>query len=286
MGLEGEMKGRSHDWTLWRLGLAAAGVMIGVACAVAQEAPVAEIRPGVLPGYLPKTALPDSLALLPRPPAEGSAALALDEAIARADLALQGGARWKLAAMDADLSFPWAAGDFACALNAPVTQADTPRLYQMLRRALSDAGASTGAAKEHYQRARPFMENKQPTCSPGAESDLAKNGSYPSGHTAIGWTWALILAEIAPERSEAILARGRSFGESRLVCNVHWDSDVIEGRFLADGTVAELHADPTFLSDLAAAKGELAAVRAKNPAPQRDCKAEADALAEQPPQAP
>jgi acid phosphatase (class A) len=280
------MKSRWRHSALWRFGFAVAGVALGLAGAPAQESPVAEIRPGVLPGYLPQAALPDSLDLLPPPPAEGSAALALDEAVARADLALQGGARWKLAAMDADLTFPWAAGDFACALSAPVTQADMPRLYQMLRRALSDAGASTGAAKTHYQRARPFMENKEPTCSPAAQSDLAKNGSYPSGHTAIGWTWALILAEISPERSEAILARGRSFGESRLVCNVHWDSDVIEGRFLAAATVARLHADPTFLADLEAAKGELAVVRARALAPQRDCQAEADALASVPPQAP
>ncbi len=272
--------------TLWRLGLAIAGVAIGGACACAQQAPAADMSSGAAQGYLAKDALPDSLELLPPPPAEGSAALALDEDISRTDLALQGGARWKLAAMDADLSFPWAAGDFACALNAPVTQADTPRLYRLLRRTLRDAGGSTGAAKEHYQRLRPFQVNKQPTCTPGAEGDLVKNGSYPSGHTAAGWTWALILAEIAPERSEAILARGRAFGQSRLVCNVHWESDVIEGRFLAAATVARLHADPTFLADLEAAKAELSAVRAKNLPPQRDCKAEADALAEQPLQAP
>jgi acid phosphatase (class A) len=52
------------------------------------------------------------------------------------------------------------------------------------------------------------------------------------------------------------------------------------------GTVARLHDDPTFLGDLETAKDELAAARAKRLPPQRDRKAEADALAEQPPQAP
>jgi hypothetical protein len=43
--------------------------------AFADEAqPVPEIRSGVLKGYLPQEALPDSLALLPPPPAVGSAA--------------------------------------------------------------------------------------------------------------------------------------------------------------------------------------------------------------------
>ena len=261
-------------------------VALGGGRVSADEAAAPEMRPGILAGYLPQAAVPDSVALLPPPPAEGSAAIGLDQEINRGDLALQRTPRWRLAGMDANLSFPWAAGDFACALNISVTQLDTPRLYQLLRRSMTDAGASTGAAKDKYKRQRPFLSNKQPTCTPGAEESLASNGSYPSGHTAIGWTWALILGEISPEQSEAILARGRAFGESRLVCNVHWESDVIEGRFVGAATVARLHADPTFLADLDAAKAEVAAARAKKLAPQRDCKFEAEALAQRPLQAP
>jgi acid phosphatase (class A) len=247
---------------------------------------VPEVRPGVLAGYLPKAALPDSLALLPPPPAAGSAAAALDEEIARAALALRDTPRWTLARMDADLSFPWAAGDFSCALGVPITQQDTPRLYVLLRRIASDAGAATGAAKDKYMHARPFMQDGQPTCRPEDDSILRANGSYPSGHTSIGWAWALVLAEASPDQSGAILVRGRAFGESRLVCNVHWASDVIEGRFIGAATVSRLHAEPAFLADLEAAKAELTAARAKNLAPRRDCKFEADALAQTPSQAP
>ena len=39
-----------------------------------------EIPPGILDGYLDPKALPNNRALLPQPPAECSAALALDEA--------------------------------------------------------------------------------------------------------------------------------------------------------------------------------------------------------------
>jgi len=49
-------------------------VVLGSAAGLADEMGVREIRPGVLAGYLAKTALPDSLALLPPPPALGSAA--------------------------------------------------------------------------------------------------------------------------------------------------------------------------------------------------------------------
>jgi acid phosphatase (class A) len=154
-----------------------------------------------------------------------------------------------------------------------------PHLYMLLRRTLVDTGLSTYAAKDHYNRTRPFVVNKESTCTPDEEKFLITNGSYPSGHAAFGWAWALVLSEISPEQADAILARGRAFGESRLICNVHWQSDVVEGRFMGAGTVARLHADPAFRADLEAAKAELAAVRAKGLKPLRDCAAEAAALA-------
>ena len=270
-----------------RLALATALICVCAGVGRADQAPsVPEIRPGVLKGYLSKEALPDSGALLPPPPAVGSAAAALDQDVARANLALRDTDRWRLAAMDANLLFPEAAGAFACALGAPVSEQDTPRLYQLLRRVMSDAGFATFAGKDKYQHARPFMLDGQPICTPDREQNLRAQGSYPSGHTSIGWAWALVLAEASPDESTAILARGRAFGESRLVCNVHWESDVIEGRFIGAATVARLHDEPEFLADLAAARTELAAARARHLPPQRDCAFEAKALAEAPPQSP
>ncbi len=123
------------------------------------------------------------------------------------------------------------------------------------------------------------MVNQQPSCTPAEEAMLSKDGSYPSGHNAIGWAWALILAEIAPQQSNAILARGLAYGQSRLVCNVHWQSDATQGRIMGAATVARLQADPTFRADLAAAKAEVAQVRAKGLKPTGDCRAESEALA-------
>ncbi len=240
---------------------------------------VPEIRPGILMGYIPRTELPNSLSLLPPPPAPGSPAFAADQEMAREARAFRGTLRWNVAIEDANLHFPQAPAAFTCVLNAPITEKDTPRLYLLMRRTLTDAGLSTYAAKDHYNRVRPFVVNKEASCTPNEEKSLAKNGSYPSGHTAIGWAWALILTEIAPERTNALLDRGRVFGESRVICGVHWQSDVTAAKVMASGTVARLHADSTFRADLEAAKAEVAAVRAKGLPPTRDCKAEKEALA-------
>ena len=239
---------------------------------------VKEIRPGILAGYLNQAMLPNSLTLLPPPPAADSAGLALDTEISRRSIRLRDTLRGVLATEDANLMFPQAADTFSCALGVPISEEHTPHLYLLLRRTLSDAGFSTYYAKIHYQRKRPFVVNDEPICTPANIEFLLSNGSYPSGHTAIGWAWALILSEIAPDRADAILLRGRAYGESRIVCNVHWYSDVVAGRIMGAATVARLHADPGFQSDLEKAKLEFAALRSKGVKSSRDCQAEADAL--------
>ena len=239
----------------------------------------AEGQPTPPTGYLASAQLPNSLTLLPPPPAKGSAAEKRDQAGAKAALALHGGPRWEQATEDAVLTFPQAAGTFSCALGAPVTEAGTPALYRLLRRSLSDMGRAPYPTKTKYQRQRPFMVNGKPQCSPALDAALRKDGSYPSGHAAIGWGWALILAEVAPDKADAILARGRAFTDSRRICNVHWASDVEEGRMMGAAVVARLHDSADFRADLAAARSELAAVRAQGAAPSRDCAQEAARLA-------
>jgi acid phosphatase (class A) len=238
----------------------------------------AAAAPARVTGYLPVESLPNSLALVPPPPALGTVAFARDEEISRAALGLRGSVRWELAARDAVLRFPELAETFSCALDAPIDEVRTPRLVRLLRRTLSDAGRSTSAAKKHYQRARPFMVNDQPICTPSSADALRGDGSYPSGHSAIGFALGLVLAEVAPDRAHALIARGRAFGQSRIVCNVHWASDVQEGQLMAAAVVARLHAEPEFRADVEAARAELAALSSQIAQPTRDCKLEAQAL--------
>lgn len=236
---------------------------------------VGEFRPGsgYAKGYLDRKQLPDSLALLPKPPAAGSAQAAADLEMHRSTRALRDTPRWALAARDANLKFPAAADTFSCALGIPVSETATPHLNMLLRRTLVDAGLATYAAKDTYNRQRPFVALNETTCSPADEKSLTKDGSYPSGHAALGWAWALVLAEAAPERADAVLARGHEFGVSRVVCGVHWHSDVEAGRVIGAAAVARLHADATFKAQLALARGEIQEARAKGLAPAGDCSA-------------
>ncbi len=269
----------------------ASGLLLALALAlggcVGQEpapdlSPVPEVRPGILAGYLPTESLPDSLALIPPPPAKGSPAQALDRKITTRSLELQGSPRWGLAARDADLIFPKAASIFACALGTDISKDRMPHLYRLLRRTLADAGLSTYRAKKYYARKRPFMINGKPVCTPREEEHLRKDGSYPSGHAAIGWAWALILAELVPDRTNQLLARGLAFGQSRVICNVHWQSDVLMGRAMGAAAVARLHSDKEFLAAMQAARKELEDAAGKASPSSSDCAAEEKALEEYP----
>jgi len=230
------------------------------------------------PGYLLPEERPDSVALLPPPPAPESPELAADEAVYRKLSALQGTARWRLAATDANLKFPGAANVFSCAVGIDVTAATTPRLYALLQRTVIDAGQSTAKAKQHYQRDRPFEVTGDPTCVPEDEKVLRGNASYPSGHASLGYVWGEVLAELVPDRAGAARARGYEFGQSRVICRVHRQSDVDAGRIVGRAVIERLHQDEEFLADMAAAKVEMKKARKHGPPAGRDCRAEAAAL--------
>jgi acid phosphatase (class A) len=233
------------------------------------------------PGYLQPKDLPDSRELLGPPPADGSAALARDEAARAATIPLRGKARWDLARLDADLQFPQPAKNFSCAMGISITEKKTPHLYRLMQKILTDAGLSTYGVKNAHNRIRPFVVHNEGTCWPDQEPLLRNDGSYPSGHTAAGWAWALTLTEINPARTNALLKRGMEFGQSRVICNAHWQSDVDAGRIMGAATVAKLHSNPEFLADVKAARKEVTAAKVKSAISQLSCAGEDAALSAQ-----
>jgi len=229
------------------------------------------IKAGLLPGYLQPAAMPSGIDLLPAPPGEGSAAAARDREGNERILMTADSARKAQAKIDAATVFPGVTTSFACALGIDIGDATTPSLYRLLRRSLADFGLSTRPVKQKYLRPRPFMVNGQPPCTPNEIDTLRNDGSYPSGHSAYGFGWGLILASVAPDRTDTVIRRGIDFGDSRQVCNVHWPSDVEQGRVLGAAVFARLQSEPEFRSDLEAARKEVAAARASGAAAPANC---------------
>lgn len=207
--------------------------------------------------FLVEGQVANSCELIPAPPTKESARFAYDVEQYEWGKSMRDTERGKQAIQDANLNDGWLDRDFSEAFGFELTPENAPEIYRLCTGMKEDAGdLSTRCAKNHYMRPRPFMVFNEPSATPADEASLRKNGSYPSGHTAIGWATALVLSEIAPERIDQLLQRGYQFGQSRVICGAHWQSDIDNGRVVGAGAVAALHSDKKFLKQLDKAKKE------------------------------
>ena len=146
--------------------------------------------------------------------------------------------------------------EFSEPFGMQISKEETPEIYKVLRDGTATCDSICKLPKKYYMRRRPFMRMQEPTLYPQDEPALRKNGSYPSGHTILGWSSALLLSEINPDRADTILARGYMYGESRVIVGAHWQSDVDAGRLAASAAYARLHTSERFLKQMRLARLE------------------------------
>jgi hypothetical protein len=209
-------------------------------------------------GYLEPQRRPDLTKILAQPPAPGSPRAVADAAIFDQTRALKGLPRWDLATSDVSGAMY---DHFATALGVRLTPAQTPILSALLERAGDDRSV-VGLAKTHWATRRPYLDKKDaPICE--AKSDhLAGNPDYPSGHSAHGMHVAMILAELAPSRADALYERGREYAESRYICGSHSVSASEAGMQSGAIIYAAEHTSSLFRQDMDAARAEVAAALA------------------------
>jgi acid phosphatase (class A) len=196
----------------------------------------------------------DASVFIPPPPAANSDLEIAERAIVRGPWSAERRAQ----ALEDNAIDPFAA--FDSVLGPQFNGASLPATLAVLDRAGRAAGFAGDPVKFIHRRPRPFVTDSSITpCIPDDER-LRASFSYPSGHAALGFAWGLVLAELVPSRADALIERGRDFTWSRVVCGVHYPSDVEAGRTVAAAAVARLHADPDFQRQLAAARTELAAL--------------------------
>ena len=77
----------------------------------------------------------------------------------------------------------------------------------------------------------------------------------------MAFSMAAVLARLEPAHAAAILARAAQYGQSRIVCEVHWRSDVTAGQMLGLAVADRLMINPKFRSLFENARTELESAR-------------------------
>jgi len=203
-------------------------------------------------GYYLAPDRPDGVALLAPPPAPGSAEEAADLASARAVFNGRTPAETARAAKDSNLSIFL----FAPAIGPFFQPGKLPKTEALFKKVKKDITEPIDIPKDHWQRRRPYQLDEHLSLGPPEPSY-----GYPSGHSTRGTVQALVLAELFPDRKEAILAIGRNLGWDRVLIGKHFPTDIYAGRVLGQAIVRELLASPAFQHDLAEAKAGVQAAQ-------------------------
>ncbi len=144
---------------------------------------------------------------------------------------------------------------FASLIGPSFQDSSLPKTTAFFEHVQVDAEIVTDGGKELFRRPRPYTVD--PTLASGK---LEKSFSYPSGHSTESMVLALVLAEVFPDKHDAIISRARDIGWHRVEIARHYPTDIYAGRVLAQAIVRELNVKPEFQKDLAEAKKEVASV--------------------------
>jgi acid phosphatase (class A) len=197
-----------------------------------------------------KAGKPDAIALLAPPPLPDSAEQAADMAEVQAVFS---------AATSNDIAIAYSQKkfnvfNFTPAVGAFFLSNNLPKTTALFHQVQTDAAVVTDNAKDFYKRPRPYVTD------PGlANGKLEKSFSYPSGHSTESMVLALVLADLLPDRQDAILAEARSIGWHRVQIARHYPTDIYAGRVLAQAIVKQMNKNADFQKDFEEAKAEIAA---------------------------
>jgi acid phosphatase (class A) len=133
---------------------------------------------------------------------------------------------------------------------------DLPRLESLMDDVEHDIAPYVRAVKRKYLRLRPYeIETGLEPCIHDVQADL----SYPSGHATYGYVLAELLSKLVPERHLVLERRADEFARQRMVCGVHFRSDLEAGRKAARWLAGQLEDEPEYRRDANAAMAELRA---------------------------
>lgn len=228
----------------------AAATALLFCAAIFAQAPAAPHVQAADTGYYTRNAPPDLSGILPPPPAQNSDATKAEIALLHQIQQSRTPAQVAAAQNDdqhEDIFY------LRTVMGKGLTPGNLPLLTALSNQMESEGSAASHALKGEFKRPRPYQFDS--TLHPVCET-VAQPNSYPSGHTIVGYLDAFVLIRIVPEKSAEILERADDYAHNRMVCGVHYPSDLAAGREVAYVVFGYLMAQHRFQNDLAAARVE------------------------------
>lgn len=193
----------------------------------------------------------DASRYLPPPPAQDSVRTRAELEELHGIAVIAGDARKAAAAHDAHDETP---DIFNAAIGFDI--ASVPQTRQLLQIVADEEEPDSANAKAFFHRPRPYsVDASLHTCTM-VKPGKAEN-SYPSGHATLAFSMGVVLAQLMPQKAQAILARAAEYAENRLVCGVHYRSDIVAGQQFGTILALKLMQKPAFQQQMAAAQAEL-----------------------------
>ena len=195
----------------------------------------------------------DASHFLPPPPGQDSAMTSKELAELRAIAASSSAEEKAAAAKDAKDETP---DIFNGVIGFDIaTKPETSKLLSMVA---EEEDTDSKVAKAYFHRLRPYgADPSLKTCEPVKPGKAAKPNSYPSGHATLAFSMGVVLADLMPAKSQAILARSGQYAERRLVCGVHYRSDIVAGQQFGTILALRLMENPAFRAQMEKARAEL-----------------------------
>ena len=191
--------------------------------------------------------------VLPPPPAPGSAEEKAELTAVHSLVDSASPARKAQAKADSELEDP---SIFDGVVGAKLET--MPATWALLKLVQNEGDVAADLSKVKFARLRPFaVDSTLPNC----DGTKVPTRSYPSGHSTLGYSVGLMLAELMPQKASAILARARDYGLSRVICGVHYPADTDASHTLGSMVTVRLLLDPAAADRIAAARAELARIQ-------------------------
>ena len=194
----------------------------------------------------------DPSLLLPPPPADGSDTQKAELAELDQVQATMSAADFARATTDNDNE---TASMYQIVLGPSFDLAKLPATAHLFDDVIHEEKAAAKAAKIYFHRARPYVfDTGLKTCE---KPDADPHNSYPSGHATMAFSTGVVLAALMPAKAQIILARAADYAHERLVCGVHFRSDIVAGQVLGTTVAVQLLANKDFRAEFDAAAAEL-----------------------------